>query len=139
MATTKNPSNIEVLIPEYDSDSVRSESEFTGEIKPIKQNSIKLHCFYNRTDSDIVRSKYGVSEEVTLVVFVSPIELEKKTGSTRFSERIMRNKQLVKVKFNGNEYFVQNILYKEEFPDANETMAIAIQLNLMEEESVRKV
>lgn len=93
-------------------------------------STVELHCLYKRTINDKERTKNGVTQMVDVVVYVSPLELEKRTGSAEFTSTIRNSYSTISVEFNGKHYEVTNIIDLEPIFVGGKEMRIAYQINL---------
>lgn len=105
-------------------------SNFTGDNKRTENKVVDLHCLYQRDLNDKQREKLGVGQEVTDVIYITPIELEKKTGSNKFPEEVRKSFAMIAVEFLGQHYELLNIKDLEPMHNGKEVMCLAYQLNL---------
>jgi len=106
-------------------------ADFTGDSERDIDQEITLRCFYDRNLSDKRREKYGVSTEVTDIVFISPLELKAKYGNIRFPEYILSSFSQISVGFLGKHYEIDNIIELEPMHNGKEWVCLAYQINLM--------
>jgi len=102
-------------------------TDFIGEGETVWGNDLELHCLYSQNISKVTREKYGVSDDVSLVINISVLELEEKTGSKELGERLMETKSGIRILFNNKFYTLDNIRESEYFS------AISFTLEMKEE------
>lgn len=79
-------------------------TDFTGD-STRNPNTYLVPCLYKRQFSTHERTKYGLSDDVTGVIYMAPKDLEKIVGKWRFS------KQEVKVNLHDIDYLVESVVY----------------------------
>lgn len=123
-----NPSSVKLLFisalatNDYDS--------FTGDGVRTIDKEVNLSCFYLRNITDKQRERTGVSQDVTDIVYISPIDLGYRYGSTQFPDYIRNAYSNLMVDFMGSRYSVVNIKELEPMQVDNQWVCIAYQLNL---------
>lgn len=105
-------------------------SEFTGDGNRSIDKSFDLKCFYQRNISDKQREKLGVTQDVTDIIYISPLELEKKYGSKNFADIVRNSYAGLFVKFLGSRYTLIKIVDLEPMHNGKEYVCLAYQLNL---------
>lgn len=111
-------------------ESGNSFTRFTGDGKRSVEKTVNLKCFYKRNISDKDREKMGVNQDVTTVVYISPLDLKNKTGSPVFSQNVLNSYAGVLVEFIGKIYEIESIIDLEPMFDGKEWVCLAYQLNL---------
>lgn len=106
-------------------------ADFTGDSSRSIDKEVSLRCFYDRNLSDKSREKYGVSSEVTTIVFISPLELKQKYGDIKFPDYVRTSFSQISVTFLGKHYEIENIIDLEPMHNGKEWMCLAYQVNLM--------
>jgi len=123
-----NPSSIKlkfiVVASTNDYDS------FTGDGERSVDKEVELKCFYLRNISDKQREKTGVSQDVTDIVYISPLDLERKTNSDQLPDYIRNSYSNIMVEFLGTNYNVVNIKELEPMQVGNKFVCLAYQFNL---------
>jgi hypothetical protein len=111
---------------------VDSYTDFIGDSDVTYEESKKvvLKCFFSRVLNDIQRAKYGVLDTTNLILHISPLELEEKTGSKEFTERLMAVKS-IPLEFNGGQYIPTQIKLIEALE--NDGFPIAFEFQLSED------
>lgn len=107
-----------------------SYEKFTGDGYRGVDKEFKLKCLYMRDISDKQREKHGIAQEVTDVLYVSPLELRKKTESINFPVNMRNSYANVEVSFLGKSYNIHNIKDLEPMHNGTEEMCVAYQINL---------
>jgi hypothetical protein len=123
-----NPSSIKLIFVKVASQN--DYDSFTGDGERSVDKEVELKCFYLRNISDKQREKTGVSQEVTDIVYVSPLDLERKTGSMDFPDYIKNAYSNLLVDFVGSRYSIVNIKELEPMQVGNKFVCLAYQLNL---------
>lgn len=103
---------------------------FKGEGVRTVSSSVEMKCLYKKNISEIERQKYGLSQEVTAMVYISPLDLKAKTGSELFPGYTMGGYARMTVEFLGGYYEVQSITPLESQFDGKNYTCVAYQLNL---------
>ena len=83
-----------------------------------------------RNISDKQREKFGVKEEVTDIVYISPIELKNKYGSMTFPDYVRKSYSQIAVEFLGKHYEIESIRDLEPMHNGKEYICLAYQVNL---------
>lgn len=104
--------------------------EFTGDGTRTATLEISLGCFYMRNISDKQREKMGIRQEVTDVIYISPLELQQKYGNTKLPGHIRNSYSQFSVSFLDKHYEIDSIIDLEPMHLGNEETCIAYQLNL---------
>lgn len=123
-----NPS--EVTLKFIKVNSTGRYTDFTGDSDREAEQSYTLKCFYMRALNDKQRENVGVTQEVTDIVYISPIELEQKYGSKVFPERVMNSYAEMVAEFLGKHYEIMNIQALEPMFNGKEYICLCYQLNL---------
>jgi hypothetical protein len=111
--------------------SINSFTDFTGDsIRDFDTNKIELKCLYDKTISDRDRDKYGIGEDITARVYISPLELKVKTNEYRFAPAIMAASAAILVNFQGEQFEVAQIIELEKQIYDGEELSLAIELRL---------
>lgn len=110
--------------------STNSYDEFTGDGERSVDKEVDLKCLYLRNISDKQREKTGVSQDVTDIVYISPLELEAKYGSQKFPDYVRNAYSHLIVELFGNSYSVVNIQELEPMPVGKEYVCLCYQMNL---------
>lgn len=105
-------------------------SNFVGDNKRVPTKTVDLNCLYQRNLNDKMREKLGVNQEITDIIYISPQELQKKTGNAKFPEEVRNSYAMIAIEFLGNHYELNSIVDLEPMHNGNELMCIAYQLNL---------
>lgn len=103
---------------------------FTGDGEREPDKVMVLRCFYMRNLSDKQREDIGVSQEVTDVVYISPLELKQKSGDDKFPEYVTNSFSQISIEFLGKHYELLNIVDLEPMHNGNSYTCLAYQLNL---------
>ena len=110
---------------------ISSFTNFTGDSdRDLQTNKLKLHCLYHKSISDNERSKYGIAKEVKSRVYISPLELQKLTGSQKFDDSIMAAPNLILCDFQGEQFEVFQLIEQESQVYGDEQISLAIELRL---------
>lgn len=128
LATCCNP--VLVTLTFFKTEGGDKFSNFTGDNKRVPDKVVNLHCLYQRDLNDKQREKLGVNQEVTDILYVSPIELEKKFGSNKFPQEVRNSYAMISVEFLGKHYELLSIKDLEPMHNGKEVMCIAYQINL---------
>jgi len=123
-----NPSTIKLKF--IKSISTGSYTDFTGDSIRELDKEVELKCFYLRSISDKQREKTGVSQEVTDIVYVSPIELEKKYGTNKFPDYVRNAYSNISIEFIGGHYEILDIRELEPMHNGKEYVCLAYQINM---------
>lgn len=105
-------------------------TNFTGDNNRLPTMEFNLHCLYQRDLNDKQREKLGVNQNVTDVIYISPLELQQKTGSNKFPEEVRNSYAMISVEFLGKHFELLSIKDLEPVHNGMEVMCIAYQLNL---------
>ena len=105
-------------------------TDFTGDSQREVEKYVVLKCFYMRNISDKQREKFGVKEEVTDIVYISPIELKNKYGSMTFPDYVRKSYSQIAVEFLGKHYEIDSIRDLEPMHNGKEYICLAYQVNL---------
>ena len=129
-----NVSTVDLKFIEVSSESALT--KFTGDGKRTVKKSVNLKCFYKRNISDKDREKMGVSQDVTSIVYISPLDLNAKTGSMSFDDDITESYSGIMVEFIGKLYQIESIIDLEPMFDGKEWVCLAYQINLKNSDRV---
>lgn len=129
-----NVSTVDLKFIETSSESALT--KFTGDGKRTVKKSVNLKCFYKRNISDKDREKMGVNQEVTSIVYISPLDLKAKTGSMSFDDDITKSYSGIMVEFIGKLYQIESIIDLEPMFDGKEWVCLAYQINLKNSDRV---
>ena len=110
--------------------STGSFTDFTVDSKREVEQEVVLRCFYMRNISDKQREKFGITQSTTDVVYISPIELEKKLGSKVLPDYVRNSYAQVTVSFLGKHHEIDSIIDLEPMHDGKEHTCLAYQMNL---------
>lgn len=105
-------------------------TNFTGDSLREVDKIYEFGCFYMRNISDKQREKMGVTQDTTDVVYISPLELERKTGDVLFPDYVRSNYSRIAVEFIGAYYEILNIIDLEPMFNGKVYVCMAYQLNL---------
>ena len=105
-------------------------TDFTGDSQREVEKEIVLKCFYMRNISDKQREKAGVNESVTDILYISPIELKNKYGSSTFPNYVRKSYSQMSVEFLGEHYEIDSIRDLEPMHNGKEYVCLAYQINL---------
>jgi hypothetical protein len=94
-------------------------SDFIGD-SPRKKIDFKVKCLFTRNITPAQRDKYGLSELVTALVYISPKSLEQEFGTWKI------NRLKTTVIFYEEEFVIEGILYQGEIYD--NCVSIVLQL-----------
>lgn len=83
---------------------------------------VPLKVLFNRNVDDNTRTKFGLSEDVSGVLYVSPIDLIIATGSWKLDGRKL------KVQFLEETYLVKRVHYISNVPKFSSCLAVEIRL-----------
>lgn len=120
----------EVIIQFIKVTSTGSFTDFTGDSQRTVDMEFGLRCFYQRYLNDKQREKAGVAEDVTLSVFISPLDLQAKTGSFDFPDYVRSSYSRIAVKMFGKHHEIESIRDLEPQQLAGKITCIAYQINL---------
>jgi hypothetical protein len=109
-------------------------NSFVGDGVRSEVETYELKALYKRMVSNKEREAYGVSADVSIVVYVSPLELEAQTGSKQFPEYFKRSYAGFQFEFLGNKFEVDRMIAKEEFFSGEELLCMAYQFDLKRDE-----
>lgn len=130
-----NPSTVTLSYIEVTS-SGDAFSDFVGEGKREAGKSYTFACFYTRNISDKQREKMGIAPNVTDVLYISPLELEKKTGSNKLPDFLKNSSSQTIVEFLGATYEIVNIIDLEPMHNGKEWVCLSYQFNLFQKDIV---
>ena len=105
-------------------------AKFTGDGNRSVSTTVILKCFYMRNISDKQREKFGVNQDVTAIVYVSPLELEKKFGSITLPDYVRKSYSQLKISFLEKNYEIDSIIDLEPMHDGTQEICLAYQINL---------
>tara|TARA_Y100000031_G_C8057565_1_gene309075 strand:+ start:79 stop:510 length:432 start_codon:yes stop_codon:yes gene_type:complete len=114
-------------------------SDFTGDNERTIEKDITLGCLYRRNISDKVREEVGVDQNVTDIVYISPLELKRKYGSMEFPDYIRNSYSQFAVKFLGKHYEVVQIRELEPMELGGKMMCIAYMITLNRDKGNRDI
>ena len=109
---------------------------FLGDGKRTVDKSFKLKCFYQRYTNDKQREKSGVAEDVTFSIYISPLELSAKTGSSDFPKHVRKAYSKIKLEFLGELRDIESIVDLEPIQLRGELTRIAYKINLRGEKDL---
>lgn len=124
----RNPTDVKLIFVKVTSEGELS--EFLGDNKREADKIISLKCRYQRYLNDKQREKAGVTEEVDMSVFISPIELEQKTGSFELPEQFRSSYSGVAVEIFNQHHEVESIRDLEPQQRLGRVTCVALQINL---------
>jgi len=107
-----------------------SESSFFGDNIKNWNGKLTLKCYYEKNISPKKREKFGIADEISAIVYVSPKELYEKTGKYRLSNLIMKKATGIKVTFDSRNYSLEEIIDKENTDNESSEFSIGIELRL---------
>lgn len=105
-------------------------SDFLGDSQRVPEKTFKLKCLYQRYLNDKQREKAGVVEGVTLSLFVSPLDLERTTGSFNFPAQVRSSYSGIAVQIFGQHHEVESIRDLEPIQLLGRDTCVALQINL---------
>ena len=105
-------------------------SDFMGDNQREVETSFQLKCLYQRYTNQKQREKAGVTEEVELTIFISPLELEKKTGKFDFPEQVRSSYSGIAINIFGKHHEIESIKDLEPQQILGRDTCVALQLNL---------
>lgn len=106
-------------------------TDFTGDNKRSDETTYELPCLYQRNISDKERSKYGISNDVSARIYVSPLSLEKVTGYKIFTPEIRKVKGRIQCEIFDEKFMVDQIIDLEPLPmTEGGTLVLAYELRL---------
>lgn len=105
-------------------------SDFLGDSSRVPDKVYELRCLYQRYMNDKQREKAGVTEEVDLSLFISPLELEAKTGSFDFPEQVRSSYSGIAVELFGKHHEIESIRDLEPQQSMGRVTCVAYQINL---------
>ena len=133
-----NPTKVTLQYLSADS-SASDFTEFTGDTVVTIANSYELSCLYSRNINDKQRKSMGVSQDVTDVVYISPLELLAKTGNIDFPDYVRNTYKLLGVLLFGELYDVSSIKSLEPITIAGESACLCYQMNLKRNSSLTSI
>lgn len=92
---------------------------------------MEFHAFYQRNISDKTREKYGIANDVTALIYISPIEYKRKMGTYVPDSKLMVNKANLRVNFLGGYYSVNQIVVHEPIESGGVQYCFGIELRLV--------
>lgn len=107
-------------------------TDFTGDSGREVDKEVVLSCFYTRSLSNKQRDKFGVSEDVTTILYISPIELKNKFGSDTLPEYVRRSYSQIAIEFLGKHHEIDSIKDLEPMQSDTGYVCLAYQINLKE-------
>lgn len=128
VACCKNPT--EVILQFIKTTSTGYFTDFTGDSQRAVDQEIRLKCRYQRYLNDKQREKAGVTEEVTMSVFISPLELEKKYASFDFPEYVRSSYSGIAVIIFNQHHEIESIRDLEPQQTLGRITCVAYQINL---------
>lgn len=105
-------------------------TDFTGDSERAVESEIVLRCFYNRNITDKMRENTGVAEDVTTIIYVSPLELKNKYGHIKFPDYVRKSYSQISVEFLGEHHEIESIRDLEPMHNGKEYICLAYQINL---------
>ncbi len=105
-------------------------TDFVGDGLRSVDKEVVLKCFYMRNISDKQRENIGVTQDVTDIVYISPLDLKKHYGSNQFPDYVRSAFSDLSVSFLGKHYEILNIIDLEPMQMGKEYVCLAYQLNL---------
>lgn len=128
LISCSNPSSVTISFIKV---SHRNSFEsFLGDGQREEVKTFKLRCFYQRYTNNKQREKAGVTEDVTYSLFISPLELQQKTGSSDFPEYVRKSYSRIKLDFQGSTRSIESIVDLEPSDLKGELTRIAYKINL---------
>ena len=110
--------------------SAGSFTDFTGEDDELAVESYTMQCLYKRRIDDKARKKFGIEEKVSTLVYISPLQLKKLTGSEFLDPKIMANQSRIRVKLFNVSYLVTQIVEHEPMEHNGRSYAISYEFRL---------
>lgn len=123
-----NPSTVKIQLIKIT--STGDLTDFTGDSLRSVERELELTCLYQRYLNDKQREKAGVSELVSISIFISPLELEKKYGNFEFPKSVTSSYSGIAIIFDGQHHEIDSIRYLEPIQRLGKTTCIAYQINL---------
>lgn len=127
-----NPSTVNLKYIEIKSSDAFS--DFIGEGKREPGKEYSFACFYTRNISDKQREKMGIADNVTDVIYISPLEVAKKTGSSKLPDFLVNSTSQTIVEFLGATYEIVNIIDLEPMHNGKEWVCLAYQFNCFQKD-----
>ena len=124
----KNPTEVKLIFIKVTSEGTLS--DFLGDSKREPEKVISLKCRYQRYLNDKQREKAGVTEEVDMSVFISPLELEQKTGSFELPEQVRSSYSGIAVELFNQHHEIESIRDLEPQQRLGKVTCVALQINL---------
>jgi len=102
---------------------------FIGESAVVEKDPLILRAFYVKTDNENIRADLGLAEDIALIVYISPLDLERQTGDKNFTVNI--DKLLnVRAEFINIDYRVKKINKIEPVTIDGDFLHLAYELQL---------
>lgn len=92
--------------------------------------TFNIQCLYNRNITEKQREKEGIDQEVDTVLYISPLELELKTGSIDFPDYVRKSYSQITIQAFELVYKVTNIYEMEPLEVHGGRMCIAYRIDL---------
>jgi len=107
-----------------------SVDQFLGEGVRTVTSQHTLKCLYRWVKSDKMRENMGVTVDTSVVAYISPIELQAKTGSASIPAEMMSSFRRMKVQFIGKTFEIIRVTEVEPMVLQGGVMCIAYQFDL---------
>jgi len=123
-----NPSKVTIQL--LKTTSTGSFTDFTGDSTRSVDKEVILNCFYQRYLNDKQREKGGVGELVTMSIFISPLELERKYGTFDFPDYVRNSYSKIAIQFLGKHLEIESIRDLEPQQVFGKVTCVAYQINI---------
>ena len=133
LTTGFNPVEVTIHKLGYDADEVYDLDDFVGGGTLQDTTTFKLKALFKKIVTEKDREKYGVDTNVSIIIYISPLELEQKTGSKTFPDYFMNSYAGYSLEFQKRLYEVERVIMLEEFFTTDEIMCMAYQFDLSRE------
>jgi hypothetical protein len=104
--------------------------QFLGEGEESDAGTYQFQCFYRWMRNDKMRERSGVETDVDMVIYISPIDLFKKTGSYSIPENYMKAFAKMRVTFIGEQFEIKKVVEVEPMAVDGGRTCIAYQFDL---------
>jgi hypothetical protein len=134
---TKSTNEVTVTfrIPVFSDYGITKVEKFKGN-STVTFSEYVLHCFYKKNFTEKERIKYGIKDNATIFIYVSPIELNSVYGSYEFDSDIVVGKSKMELKLFDRTYFLTQIDVLEPVNVSGNIYSMAFQLRATNKENI---
>lgn len=116
--------------------SVNKFTDFTGEGNrnfTAPATTYNFHCAYKRNLTDKFRTSYGIDDDITAIIYLSPLEVKKFTGTKEFIASVKVNTQKVRITLFGVVYRIKRYIELEPMKVGTDMLSLAYEFRLITE------